>query len=36
MPEPGDDSDEINAEDPTNSPADLGVAQDYDPDDIPF
>ena len=36
MPEPGDDSDEINAEDPTNSPADLGVDQDYDPEEIPF
>ena len=36
MREPGDDSAEIKSEYPSNSPADLGVAQDYDPDDIPF
>ena len=37
MREPGDDSDEIAAEDyPSNSPGDLGVAQDYDPEEIPF
>ncbi len=36
MREPGDDSAEIESEYPSNSPADLGVAQDYDPDDIPF
>ena len=37
MREPGDDSDEIAAEDyPSNSPGDPGVAQDYDPEEIPF
>jgi len=36
MREPGDDSNEINAEVPSNSPADLGVAQDDELADIPF
>ncbi len=37
MREPGDDTDEIAAEDPPgNSPADLGVSQDGEYDDIPF
>lgn len=36
MREPGDDSAEIGEEYPSNSPGDLGVSQDCDPDDIPF
>ena len=36
MREPGDDSAEIGEDYPSNSPGDLGVAQDYDPEEIPF
>ena len=36
MREPGDDSAEIESEYPSNSPGDLGVSQDFNPDDIPF
>ena len=36
MREPGDDSAEIESEYPSNSPGDLDMATDYDPDDIPF